>query len=89
MNTRAHGFRVIDSNAKQSGSTRSLLFVVIVFGLLLALGAAQWVDSVPVPAEPKDKQAETATTPTTPDFEYFPAQYVNQATEVGPDVPTF
>lgn len=78
--------KVIHGSAQDPGGSLKLsrlqLIAVVVAGAVLLVGGAQWPkrDAGPAPYAVSQAPAEAQAEPTA--FEYFPAQYVNQAKEV-------
>ena len=86
MKAQAQHLEVVSANTESRGVIREFgvghrIVGPIVVLIALVLGAAQWLHSGGDGAAPSAAQQAPAVGNSAPQFEYFPAQYVNQATE--------
>lgn len=86
-------FRIISSNTEVvyvNGLTTALrILIPVVLVGALTVGAVEWVRSGFDGAPGSDTGADKPAVQAPPPSEYFPAQYVNQATEVEPHIEAF
>ena len=93
MKTSGMGLRVIDGNGGKDTDrfpTSRLQIIAAAVGLaVLVVGGVRWSDRDAGPAQQAAEQPKAAVQAEPATFDYFPAQYVNQATEVEEHIQAF